>query len=101
MEATKSTPHPTATEMMLPQIEQALALAGNARQQLLLTSNSDAVAGFGVQSQKGEKGMLGAEMMGLLPLALAWEGSALAMLTARGKLPQHALLTVYEGHAYG
>lgn len=84
MEATKPARHPTAQDMAIPQIEQALELAGNARRRLFLSSDYRD-AGPGSASSKDEGGIFEAGIVGMLSLALAWEGSALAMLGARGK----------------
>lgn len=60
--------------MSLPQIEQALALAEMARERCRLSSSSG-----------GKSGVMANP--GLLPLTLAWEGSALALLASRGISP--------------
>lgn len=57
--------------MALPQIEQALALAEMARERCSLSSSSGGKSGVTTNP-------------GLLPLTLAWEGSALALLASRG-----------------
>lgn len=83
MEATKPVRHPTAQDMAIPQIEQTLELAGNARRRLFLSSGyKDAVAGHGSGRFKDEGGIFEA---GMMSLALAWEGTALTMLATRGR----------------
>lgn len=70
--------------MELPQLEQALLLAEMARERSELSAvkaTGDTKCG----AQDAPTGVLGPETMGLLPLALAWEGSALALLAARGE----------------
>ena len=71
--------------MELPQLEQALILAEMARErsELFVVKITTGDAQGGIQTD--EAGMLGVEATGLLPLALAWEGSALALLATRGE----------------
>lgn len=85
MEASRPVVHPTAQDMELSQTEQALLLTGLARERciLLLTKASVKIAQGMQKSEEG--GVSRPGMLGLLPLALAWEGSALAMLAARGE----------------
>lgn len=84
MEGSRPVVHPTAQDMELPQTEKALLLTGFAteRSMQFLTKTSVKVAQGMQKLESG--GASGAGMLGLLPLALAWEGSALAMLAARG-----------------
>lgn len=86
MEASRPVGHPTAQDMELPQMEQALLLAGLARERsLLFLTKSSAKIAQGMQKSE-EEGVSGSGTLGLLPLALAWEGSALAMLAAQGEV---------------
>ena len=72
--------------MELPQLEQALLLAEMARERSELSVTNPTGGGLEGGAQTGPNGVLaGAGATGLLPLALAWEGSALALLAARGK----------------
>ncbi|CAM9480513.1 unnamed protein product [Ectocarpus sp. 13 AM-2016] len=77
MEASRPLGHPTVEEMSLPQIEQALTLAEMARERCNLSSSSGGKSGVTTNP-------------GLLPLALAWEGSALALLASRAGLSDGA-----------
>ncbi|CAM9766287.1 unnamed protein product, partial [Ectocarpus sp. 8 AP-2014] len=77
MEASRPLGHPTVEEMSLPQIEQALALAEMARERCSLSSSSGGKSGVTTNP-------------GLLPLTLAWEGSALALLASRAGLSDGA-----------
>lgn len=79
MEASKPVEDPTAAEMELPHIEQALLLAGMAKERSRLCLPEE-VAGTTVGAT------LAAEMTGLLSLASAWEGATLAMMAARGEI---------------
>lgn len=76
--------HPTVEDMELLQLEQALVLAETARERSELSvvnPTGDPKGG----TPATPTGVLGGGMMGLLPLALAWEGCALALLAARGE----------------
>ncbi|CAM9228901.1 unnamed protein product, partial [Hapterophycus canaliculatus] len=75
LEASRPLEHPTPKEMELPQVEQALALAQMARERCSRKSLYP-----------------GGTNIGLLPLALAWEGSTLALLAARAGLCDGAWL---------
>ncbi|CAM9765355.1 unnamed protein product, partial [Ectocarpus sp. 4 AP-2014] len=77
MEASRPLGHPTMEEMALPQIEQALALAEMARERCSLSSSLGGTSGVTTNP-------------GLLPLTLAWEGSALALLASRAGLSDGA-----------
>lgn len=77
MEASRPLGHPTPTEMEPPQLEQALALSQMARERCRLSHPQSA----GNPVSDAEKMVSG----GLLPLAFAWEGSALALLASRGE----------------
>lgn len=65
--------------MALSQIDQALVLAGTATH--LASSLSPEVTANGAEGTTNKLGTVG-----LLPLSLAWEGAALALTAARGKL---------------
>ncbi|CAM9269015.1 unnamed protein product [Scytosiphon promiscuus] len=86
LEASRPLGHPTPEEMGVPQLEQALALAQMARERCSLSSflaaTSSSTWGDGKSIPTGETN---APPTGLLPLALAWEGSTLALLAARGE----------------
>lgn len=86
MEASKPLEHPTLADMELPQLEQALALAELANERCKLSSFLPSDGGDGARTSPPGGGMT---TIGLLPLALAWEGSALALLAARGVCAIH------------
>lgn len=86
MEASKPLGHPTPADMEPPQLEQALVLAEMARERCRLSFSSctPSSSESGDEFRKSPGGGTGTTSTGLLPLALAWEGSALALLAARG-----------------
>lgn len=91
METSRPLGHPTPAEMEPPQLEQALALAEMARERCKL-SYSPCTSSLPQSGGDDGTSMVGANASaGLLPLALAWEGSALALLAAGGKRPKHVL----------
>lgn len=84
--------------MELPQLEQALLLAEMARERSELSvvkPKGDAKGG----AHNSPTGVLAAAgTTGLLPLALAWEGSALALLAARGEIITLTTVLVFRSN---
>lgn len=91
MESSRPLGHPTPAEMEPPQLEQALALAEMARERCKLSYFSGAPSLLASEDGSGPSPGGGAASTGVLPLALAWEGSALALLAARGEMGNHGL----------
>lgn len=87
MEASRPLGHPTPTEMEPLQLEQALALSQMARERCRLSYSSPRPPTPPLSTTSASEG--GKVVVGLLPLALAWEGSALALLAARGETRLH------------
>ena len=85
MEASKPLGHPTPVEMEPPQLEQALALAEMASERCKLSFSPCTPLSSESGDENGKSPVGGTASTGLLPLALAWEGSALALLAARGE----------------
>lgn len=87
MEASSPVRHPTLIDMELPQAEQALVLAAMARERSVayIDQTLSSISEEKVQAvpAKGSR----PEITGLVPLAMAWEGSALALVASRGARP--------------
>eukprot|EP00903_Cladosiphon_okamuranus_P014428 g13389.t1 len=90
MEASRPLGHPTPEEMEPPQLEQALALAEMARERCKLSYSSCTPSLLESGDENGTLSSGHTASMGLIPLALAWEGSALALLAARAGLSDEA-----------
>ena len=97
MEASRPLGHPTPAEMEPPQLEQALALAEMARERCNVSYPSCTTSSSESGDENGASPGGHTASTGLLPLALAWEGSALALLAARGELETHIVLTERRG----
>lgn len=91
MEASRPLGHPTPADMEPPQVEQALALAEMARERCMLSYSSCTPPLREGGDENGTSAGGETTSIGLLPLALAWEGSALALLAAGGTWAKHVL----------
>lgn len=97
MEASRPLGHPTPAEMEPPQLEQALALAEMARERCKLSYSTCSPSLLESGDENGTSPGGHTASTGLIPLALAWEGSALALLAARGKSAKYGFFTFPKG----